>query len=66
MAIIRTQHLLSRAAVLAESARARIERSSSALLAPPLGWRRPEPTAPASVILVSREPRGSSETRDTL
>jgi len=66
MEIVRTQQLLSRAAVLAESARARIERSSSALSAPPLGWRRPKPAAPASVILVSRGPRGGNETRDTL
>jgi hypothetical protein len=64
--VVRTQQLLSRAAVLADSARARIERSSSALLAPELGWRRAEPTAPSSVILVSRGPVGGSETRDTV
>lgn len=66
MDIARTQQLLSRAAVLADSARARIERSSSTLLTPALGWCRPEPKAPASVILVSRGPLGGSETRDTL
>jgi hypothetical protein len=66
MDLSRTRRLLSRAALLADSARVRIERSASALRTPALARYRPEPTPPASVILLSRGPRGSAEQRDTV